>query len=112
MNGRGKTKRSIDPAMTLLLMFAGCTPPPTPPPPEETAQQRCERLREKTLEGASITEATLVAASSALPEYCKVTGLLPAERIGRREAVWRGRAGAEGPRRAALLRSRPGMQWV
>jgi pimeloyl-ACP methyl ester carboxylesterase len=66
-------------SMGVTLLLGGCTPPPPPPAPEETAQQRCERLRGKALDGASITEATLVAASNTLPEYCKVTGLLPAD---------------------------------
>jgi len=78
MSGRSKMKQGAVPMVAMTLLLGGCTTPP-PTPPEETAQQRCERLREKTLEGASITEATLVAASSTLPEYCKVTGKLPAD---------------------------------
>ncbi|WNG14353.1 tannase/feruloyl esterase family alpha/beta hydrolase [Cystobacter fuscus] len=78
MSERSKMKQRAVPVVAVTLMLGGCTTPP-PTRPEETAQQRCDRLGEKTFEGASITEATLVAASSTLPEYCKVTGKLPAD---------------------------------
>ncbi|MET0404585.1 MAG: tannase/feruloyl esterase family alpha/beta hydrolase, partial [Cystobacter sp.] len=63
-------------------------------PPEPTAQQQCERLRDKSLDGARITGATLIAAASPLPEYCKVTGgLAPSLQFEvRLPTGWNGRA--------------------
>ncbi|WP_257450565.1 tannase/feruloyl esterase family alpha/beta hydrolase [Archangium lipolyticum] len=59
-------------ALAVLLLLGGCDDPPEPTP-----RSRCEGFRGRTLEGASITGAELVAASGQLPEYCKVSGALP-----------------------------------
>ncbi|HEX5748207.1 MAG TPA: tannase/feruloyl esterase family alpha/beta hydrolase [Archangium sp.] len=56
-------------AAALLLVLGGCSDP--------TPRSRCETFRGRTLQQARITGAELVAASSPLPEYCKVTGTLP-----------------------------------
>ncbi|QRO02022.1 tannase/feruloyl esterase family alpha/beta hydrolase [Archangium violaceum] len=59
-------------ALAVLLVLGGCGTSPGPTP-----QARCEGFRGRTLEGAQITGAELVAASGQLPEYCKVSGMLP-----------------------------------
>jgi hypothetical protein len=62
----------------LVLTLAGCDDSePAPPPDEPTPQAQCEGLSGKTVEGASIDGAQLVAAAGSLPEYCKVLGSLP-----------------------------------
>ncbi|MFY0571987.1 tannase/feruloyl esterase family alpha/beta hydrolase [Archangium lansingense] len=54
-------------SVAVLLTLGGCGSP---------ARTHCESFRGKTLQGARITSAVLVAASDKLPEYCKVQGAL------------------------------------
>ena len=56
-------------------MLAGCggSNDNTPPQQQVTAQQACDALNGKTIAGATVT-AVAVAASGAVPTYCKVSG--------------------------------------
>src|SRR5437868_4515669 len=47
----------------------------TPPPQAVSAQQACSALLGRTIAGATLSTAT-VAASGAVPGYCKVTGTI------------------------------------
>lgn len=55
-------------SVALLLTLGGCGVP--------SAQTQCDKFRGRTVQGARITVAALVAASAGLPEYCKVQGEL------------------------------------
>lgn len=58
---------------TVLLGGGGCSHAPSTPPPLVA----CEGFRGRTLEGALLTGASVIAAQGELPEYCQVTGTLP-----------------------------------
>ncbi|MCY1075678.1 tannase/feruloyl esterase family alpha/beta hydrolase [Archangium lansingense] len=67
--------RTLPRALALLLLSgAACT---HPPPSAMSQRTPCEGLRARTVEGATLTGSTLVAATSALPEYCELKGMLP-----------------------------------
>jgi len=70
MGGCGTTAIAV---ATALL--AGCwgSDDNTPSPQQVTAQQACDTLNGKTIAGATLTAAA-VAASGAVPTYCKVSG--------------------------------------
>ena len=58
---------------TAMLAACGGSNDNTPPQQQVTAQQACDALNGKTIAGATLTAAA-VAASGAVPTYCKVSG--------------------------------------
>ena len=84
-----RTKRSprksrwtaAGPALSLAAAISGCgggdSAPPAPPAPQATAESQCAAFLGRSFEGATVTRATLVPASTAAPEYCIVRGEMP-----------------------------------
>ena len=54
----------------------GTTTTTTTPPVEQTPQEACDALAGKTIGGAAISAATLVAAAGPVGEHCKVAGVI------------------------------------
>src|SRR6218665_359553 len=69
-----KSPRFLTHALALLLSGTACI---HTRPPAVSQPTPCEGFRARTLEGATLTGARLVAAAGALPEYCEVKGMLP-----------------------------------
>lgn len=74
MPGVRSLPRLLMPSLFVLALGAtSCAHVPASPP----ALTACEGFRGRTVEGAQLTGASVIAATATLPEYCQVTGTLP-----------------------------------
>jgi feruloyl esterase len=70
-------------ALLILSALAGCggdgdaTPAPVPTQPQASAESQCNAFLGRTFEGATVTQATLEAASGSTPEHCVVRAEMP-----------------------------------
>ncbi len=66
-------------AVTALAACGGgdeSAPVVAQPPPSVSAQQACSTLEGKSVGGASVTAAAMVAATATVPTYCKISALI------------------------------------
>lgn len=68
---------SMAAALSLAVSLAGCGgdgAPPAMATPQASAASQCNAFLGRSFEGATVTKATLVAATATVPEYCIVLG--------------------------------------
>lgn len=64
-------------AIAIVGCGGGSTTAGEPSPPQASAESRCNAFQGRMFEGATVTKATLIAGTDAVPEYCIVRGEMP-----------------------------------